>query len=80
MTTSRGGLGDGEVEAQSLDEELAFALTHQALPRMLRCLLETARAQLSPRHAGPCERSLLIARFAVGEWRRWRAEATTFHL
>lgn len=67
--------GDADLEARSLGDHLAFARADEALPRMPRCPLETARPQLSSPHAGTFEPNLKMARFALGEWHRWLADA-----
>jgi hypothetical protein len=67
--------GDAELESHSLAQELAFAIEHESLPRMLRNLLATALDGLRAARQGGAAPDLVIARFAVAEWRRWRTES-----
>jgi hypothetical protein len=67
-------ISDIGLDSRSLAEELASAIHHESLPRMLRSLLQTALTELRAQHEGTSGRGLAIARFAVAEWRRWRLE------
>ena len=69
-TADRSDLAE-DSELRSLAAELTCAIGHESVPRMLRNLLRTALDELRAARADAWPPSIVIARFAVAEWRRW---------